>query len=84
MSGVGIGILVIVCVMVGALLIAAGMIWFERRFLGNLQERYGPNRAGPFGLLQVLADMLKIFTKENWIPPFADRACSPSRRPSSW
>jgi len=73
MSGVGIGILVILCVMVGVLLIAAGMIWFERRFLGNLQERYGPNRAGPFGLMQVLADMIKVFTKENWIPPFADK-----------
>ncbi len=74
MTPVGIGILVIVGVLVGALLIAAGMIYVERRFLGSVQERYGPNRAGPFGLLQVVADMLKIFTKENWVPPFADRA----------
>ena len=37
------------------------------------QDRYGPNRAGPFGLLQVLADIIKIFIKEDWIPPFADK-----------
>jgi NADH-quinone oxidoreductase subunit H len=74
MSGVGIAIVVILGVMIGALLFAAGVIWFERRLLGLFQERYGPNRAGPFGVLQVVADMLKIFTKENWIPPFADKA----------
>lgn len=38
------------------------------------QDRYGPNRAGPFGLLIVLADTLKLFFKEDWIPPFADKA----------
>lgn len=37
------------------------------------QDRYGPNRAGPFGLLIVLADTLKLFFKEDWIPPFADK-----------
>jgi NADH-quinone oxidoreductase subunit H len=74
MSAVGIGILVIVCVLMGALLFSAGIIWFERRLLGVFQERYGPNRAGWFGALQVIADMLKIFTKENWIPPFAEKA----------
>jgi NADH-quinone oxidoreductase subunit H len=61
-------------VLLGVLLIAAGTIWVERRVLGFLQERYGPNRAGPFGALQVIADMLKIFTKENWIAPFSDKA----------
>jgi NADH-quinone oxidoreductase subunit H len=53
--------------------IAAGLIWLERRLLALWQDRYGPNRVGPLGLLQVLADMIKIFAKEDWIPPFADK-----------
>ncbi|MGO8693052.1 MAG: NADH-quinone oxidoreductase subunit NuoH [Rectinemataceae bacterium] len=57
----------------GVLLFAALTIWAERRLLGFYQERYGPNRVGPLGLLQVVADMVKIFTKENWTPPFADK-----------
>ncbi|HTU33362.1 MAG TPA: NADH-quinone oxidoreductase subunit NuoH [Candidatus Acidoferrum sp.] len=61
------GILVVV------LSISAGLIWVERRLLALWQDRYGPNRVGPFGLLQVLADMIKIFFKEDWIPPFADK-----------
>jgi len=55
------------------LTIAAGLIWLERRLLALWQDRYGPNRVGPFGLLQVVADMVKVFTKEDWIPPFADK-----------
>jgi NADH-quinone oxidoreductase subunit H len=74
MSAVAIAVIVILGVLLGALMFAAGTIWFERRLLGLFQERYGPNRADPFGVLQVVADMLKIFTKENWIPPFADKA----------
>jgi NADH-quinone oxidoreductase subunit H len=66
-------LLTIVGVLIVALSLAAGLIWLERRLLGLWQDRYGPNRVGPFGLLQVLADMIKIFTKEDWIPPFADR-----------
>jgi NADH-quinone oxidoreductase subunit H len=60
-------------VLIVSLSIAAGLIWLERRLLGLWQDRYGPNRVGPFGLMQVMADMIKIFTKEDWIPPFADQ-----------
>lgn len=64
-------------IVLGALLIpltvAAGLIWVERRLLALFQDRYGPNRVGPFGIFQVIADVVKIFTKEDWIPPFADK-----------
>lgn len=64
---------VILAVLFSALVTAALLVWLERRLLALWQDRYGPNRAGPFGILQVVADMVKIFTKEDWIPPFADR-----------
>ena len=60
-------------VLIVALSLAALLIWVERRLLALWQDRYGPNRVGPFGLLQVVADMIKIFTKEDWLPPFADK-----------
>ena len=60
-------------VLISLLTVSAGLIWLERRLLALWQDRYGPNRVGPFGLLQVLADMIKIFFKEDWIPPFADK-----------
>jgi NADH-quinone oxidoreductase subunit H len=53
--------------------VAAVLIWLERRLLAFLQDRLGPNRCGPFGLLIIAADMIKIFTKEDWVPPFADK-----------
>ena len=64
----------IIGVILVMLTIAPGLIWLERRLLALWQDRYGPNRVGPFGLLQVLADAIKLVTKEDWIPPFADRA----------
>ena len=67
-------IVIIIGVLFGSLTISAFLIWLERRLLALWQDRYGPNRVGPFGLLQPLADMIKIFTKEDWIPPFADKA----------
>lgn len=63
----------VIGILVGALTISAWLIWLERRLLALWQDRYGPNRVGPFGLLQVVADGIKIFTKEDWVPPFADR-----------
>ena len=57
-----------------ALVIGAALLtWIERRLLGFWQDRRGPNRVGPFGTLQVVADMLKILFKQDWVPPFADR-----------
>lgn len=58
-----------------ALLLPTGamLVWLERRLLGIWQDRLGPNRVGPFGILQSFADLIKILTKHDWIPPFADR-----------
>src|SRR5208283_3947774 len=67
-------LIVIAAVLVAVLTVAAYLIWLERRLLGLWQDRYGPNRVGPFGRLQVLADMIKVLTKENLVPPFADKA----------
>jgi NADH-quinone oxidoreductase subunit H len=66
-------LVIVLVVLAGVLSIAAGLTWFERRLLGLFQDRLGPNRVGPAGLLQPLADTVKMFTKEDWIPPFADR-----------
>ncbi len=55
------------------LFMAAYLVWVERKFLARLQIRYGPNRAGRYGLLQPLADIVKMFTKEDTIPEGADR-----------
>jgi NADH-quinone oxidoreductase subunit H len=66
-------VFIIAGVLLIVLTIAAGLIYVERRLLALFQDRYGPNRVGPFGLLQVIADVLKIFFKEDWIPPFADK-----------
>jgi NADH-quinone oxidoreductase subunit H len=65
--------LMVIGIMLVLVMIAAGLIWLERRMLALWQDRYGPNRTGAFGTLQVVADMIKIFFKEDWIPRFADK-----------
>ena len=65
-------VFIIAGVLIAVLTIAAGLIWVERR-LSVWQDRLGPNRVGPFGLGQVIADTIKLFFKEDWIPPFSDR-----------
>ena len=60
-------------ILIMALLVAAGVFtWVERRGLGFLQERLGPNRVGPFGFLQWVADTVKLLTKEDEVPPGGD------------
>lgn len=66
-------LLTVLLVLIAALTIAAGLIWYERRLLSLVQDRYGPNRVGPAGLGQVLADTFKILFKEDWVPPFSDK-----------
>ncbi|WP_110685752.1 NADH-quinone oxidoreductase subunit NuoH [Salinicola aestuarinus] len=62
-----------VVILLAVVLAGALLSMFERRLLALWQDRHGPNRVGPLGLFQIVADMLKIFFKEDWIPPFADR-----------
>ncbi|XBC37800.1 MAG: NADH-quinone oxidoreductase subunit NuoH [Buchnera aphidicola (Meitanaphis microgallis)] len=62
-------ILVLFCTLFCAVMMSV----VERRILGLLQNRYGPNRVGWQGTLQVIADMIKIFFKEDWIPTFSRR-----------
>jgi NADH-quinone oxidoreductase subunit H len=68
-------IVIVKTVIVFAFLLVATMlmIWFERKLIGDMQNRIGPNRAGPFGLLQSLADGVKAFFKEDLIPERSDR-----------
>ncbi|UNU73052.1 NADH-quinone oxidoreductase subunit NuoH [Moraxella nasovis] len=60
-------------IFLGLVMTAALMIVYERRMLALWQDRYGPNRVGWQGSLQLVADMLKIFFKEDWTPNFADK-----------
>lgn len=73
MLDVGTRVLQSILILLAAVIIGAYMSFIERRVLGLWQDRYGPNRVGPFGSLQLVADMVKMFFKEDWIPPFADR-----------
>lgn len=73
MSQTIISLITAIVLVVALFLIGGVLTWVERRLLGIWQDRYGPNRAGPGGILQVFADIIKLLTKEDWIPKFADR-----------
>ena len=73
MFGIDWSYLLILPVILGALVGALVLVWWERRVLGWFQDRLGPNRVGWFGVLQALADVIKLLTKDDWIPPFGDR-----------
>lgn len=60
-------------ILLATVAISAFTIFIERRLLALWQDRYGPNRVGPFGILQLVADMVKMFFKEDWTPPFVDK-----------
>jgi NADH-quinone oxidoreductase subunit H len=62
-----------VIILAFVLTLVMGFIWFERRGMGRMQARIGPNRVGPFGLLQPVADAVKVLIKEDIIPAKADR-----------
>jgi NADH-quinone oxidoreductase subunit H len=58
-----------VLVVINVLLLAVAYVtWFERKLIGRMQLRYGPNRAGPYGLLQPIADLVKMIRKESFVP----------------
>jgi NADH-quinone oxidoreductase subunit H len=58
---------------ISGLLLVVFLIWFERKVVARMQDRIGPNRVGPYGLFQTMADMLKLVLKEDVIPPAGDR-----------
>src|SRR3981081_3235769 len=77
-NGVDLAVVLIVLVktlivFVALLVSVLFMIWYERKVISYMQNRYGPNRAGPYGLLQSLADGIKVFFKEGFRPARADR-----------
>lgn len=73
MTASGTAVVTTLGVIVIVLSVSAGLIWVERRLLALWQDRLGPNRVGPAGLLQPLADALKMVAKQDWVPPFAEK-----------
>ncbi len=71
--GAGFILVLIALVLFVVLTLAAYLVLLERKLLGRMQLRYGPNRVGPFGLLQPLADGVKLLLKEDLVPDGAER-----------
>jgi len=63
----------VVIILAFVLLMAMGFIWLERKEVGRFQVRLGPNRVGPFGILQPVADAIKVLIKEGIIPAGGDK-----------
>ncbi len=79
-SGVDAGLSLFLSLLVGVLLVSGVplitvilLIWIERKVAARIQDRIGPNRVGPIGLLQTIADMIKLLSKEDITPTAADR-----------
>ena len=66
-------VLFTVIIITFVMMLVMGFIWLERRGMGRMQARLGPNRAGPFGLLQPVADAIKVLLKEDIVPAKADK-----------
>ena len=66
-------LLKVVAIFALGLLVTMFMVWFERKAIAGMGNRIGPNKAGPWGLLQTLADGIKLFFKEDLLPDRADR-----------
>lgn len=62
----------VIVLALGGMLFCLFLIWYERKLIGRIQDRYGPNRLGPWGIIQPVADMIKIFIKEYITPRGAD------------
>ena len=73
LANVIIMIVKVLLIFVVGLVVTMFMVWFERKIVAGMQNRTGPNKAGPFGLLQTLADGIKLFFKEDLLPDRADR-----------
>ena len=72
-TAIGIVVLKVLAIFVIGLVGTMFMVWFERKVVSGMQNRVGPNKAGPFGMLQTLADGIKLFFKEDLLPSRADR-----------
>jgi NADH-quinone oxidoreductase subunit H len=73
LGDVAIVLLKVVIIFIIGLVATMLMVWFERKAIAGMQNRIGPNKAGPFGILQTLADGIKLFFKEDLIPDKSDR-----------